>query len=94
MDWPEAYLVVLAELRHLDGLLSFDRLGPTFSGLRVSRRGGLSQNPRAQLLKDLGVPGVPTTALKDLLSVQAAHIASMNCTAIEHLDRDMCSGSL
>lgn len=26
MDWPDAYLVALVELRRLDGLLSFDRL--------------------------------------------------------------------
>jgi predicted nucleic acid-binding protein len=38
MDWPDAYLVALVELRHLDGLLSFDRLDAKIAGLPVTRR--------------------------------------------------------
>jgi predicted nucleic-acid-binding protein len=38
MDWPDAYLVALVELRHLDGLLSFDRLDAKIAGLTVTRR--------------------------------------------------------
>lgn len=38
MDWPDAYLVALVELRHLDGLLSFDRLDAKIAGLIVTRR--------------------------------------------------------
>ena len=38
MDWPDAYLVALVELRHLDGLLSFDRLDAKITGLAVTRR--------------------------------------------------------
>lgn len=38
MDWPDAYLVASAELRHLDGLLSFDRLDAKIAGLSVTRR--------------------------------------------------------
>ncbi len=32
MDWPDAYLVALVELRHLDGLVSFDRLDAKLAG--------------------------------------------------------------
>ncbi|MGH9127703.1 MAG: PIN domain-containing protein [Acidimicrobiales bacterium] len=38
MDWPDAYLVALIELRHLDGLLSFDRLDAKLAGLGLARR--------------------------------------------------------
>lgn len=38
MDWPDAYLVALVELRHLDGLLSFDHLDAQIKGLSVTRR--------------------------------------------------------
>ncbi len=38
MDWPDAYLVALVELRQLDGLLSFDRLDAKIAGLAVTRR--------------------------------------------------------
>lgn len=38
MDWPDAYLVALVEQRHLDGLLSFDRLDAKIVGLPVTRR--------------------------------------------------------
>ena len=38
MDWPDAYLVALVEVRHLDGLLSFDRLDAKIAGLPVTRR--------------------------------------------------------
>jgi len=38
MDWPDAYLVAMVELRHLDGLLSFDRLDAKIADLRVTRR--------------------------------------------------------
>lgn len=38
MDWPDAYLVALVELRHLDGLLSFDRLDAKIAGAFVTRR--------------------------------------------------------
>ncbi len=38
MDWPDAYLVALVEQRHLDGLLSFDRLDAKIAGLPVVRR--------------------------------------------------------
>ncbi|HEY5178373.1 MAG TPA: hypothetical protein VIJ07_01115, partial [Dermatophilaceae bacterium] len=38
MDWPDAYLVALVEQRHLDGLLSFDRLDAKIAGLPVTRR--------------------------------------------------------
>lgn len=38
MDWPDAYLVALVELRQLDGLLSFDRLDAKITGLAVTRR--------------------------------------------------------
>ena len=38
MDWPDAYLVALVELRHLDGLLSFDRLDAKITDLPVARR--------------------------------------------------------
>lgn len=38
MDWPDAYLVALVELRHLDGLLCFDRLDAKITGLAVTRR--------------------------------------------------------
>ena len=38
MDWPDAYLVALVELRHLGGLVSFDRLDAKIADLRVTRR--------------------------------------------------------
>lgn len=38
MDWPDAYLVALAETRRLAGVLSFDRLDAKLRGLRVKRR--------------------------------------------------------
>lgn len=38
MDWPDAYLVASVEQRHLDGLLSFDRLDAKIAGLPVVRR--------------------------------------------------------
>jgi len=38
MDWPDAYFVALVEQRHLDGLLSFDRLDAKIVGLPVTRR--------------------------------------------------------
>lgn len=38
MDWPDAYLVALVETRHLDSLLSFDRLDAKLEGLSVKRR--------------------------------------------------------
>lgn len=38
MDWPDAYLIALVELRRLDGLLSFDRLDAKIAGLPVTRR--------------------------------------------------------
>lgn len=38
MDWPDAYLVALVELRHLDGLVSFDRLDAKIADLPVTRR--------------------------------------------------------
>ena len=38
MDWPDAYLVALVELRHLAGLLSFDSLHAKITGLAVTRR--------------------------------------------------------
>ncbi len=38
MDWPDAYLVALVELRNLEGLLSFDRLDAKLAGLDVRRR--------------------------------------------------------
>ncbi|MGC9155749.1 MAG: hypothetical protein ACP5HZ_08880 [Ferrimicrobium sp.] len=38
MDWPDAYLVALVELRHLDGLVSFDRFDTKIADLRVTRR--------------------------------------------------------
>lgn len=38
MDWPDAYLVALAETRQLDSLLSFDRLDAKLQGLKVQRR--------------------------------------------------------
>lgn len=38
MDWPDAYLVALVEIRHLDALLSFDRLDAKLAGLSVRRR--------------------------------------------------------
>jgi len=38
MDWSDAYLVALVEQRHLDGLLSFDRLDAKIAGLPVTRR--------------------------------------------------------
>jgi hypothetical protein len=38
MDWRDAYLVALVEQRHLDGLLSFDRLDAKIAGLPVTRR--------------------------------------------------------
>ena len=38
MDWPDAYLVALVEVRHLDGLVSFDRLDTKLAGLPVTRR--------------------------------------------------------
>lgn len=38
MDWPDAHLVALVELRHLDGLLSFDRFDSKTAGLSVVRR--------------------------------------------------------
>jgi predicted nucleic acid-binding protein len=38
MDWPDAYLVALIELRGLGGLLSFDRLDAKLAGLPVQRR--------------------------------------------------------
>lgn len=38
MDWPDAYLVALVEVRHLEGLLSFDRLDAKLAGLAVGRR--------------------------------------------------------
>jgi hypothetical protein len=38
MDWTDAYLVAFVELRHLDGLLSFDRLDAKIAGLPVTRR--------------------------------------------------------
>lgn len=38
MDWPDAYLVALVELRRLGGLLSFDRLEAKIAGLPVTRR--------------------------------------------------------
>jgi len=38
MDWPDAYLVALVEIRQLDSLLSFDRLDAKLKGLSVKRR--------------------------------------------------------
>ena len=38
MDWPDAYLVALVEVRQLDGLVSFDRLDAKISDLSVTRR--------------------------------------------------------
>lgn len=38
MDWPDAYLVALVELRRLDGLLSFEGLDAKVAGLPVNRR--------------------------------------------------------
>ena len=38
MDWPDAYLVALVELRHLDGLVSFDRFDAKIADLSVTRR--------------------------------------------------------
>jgi len=38
MDWPDAYLVALVEVRHLDGLVSFDRLDAKIADLPVTRR--------------------------------------------------------
>lgn len=38
MDWPDAYLAALVETRHLDSLLSFDRLDAKLKGLGVKRR--------------------------------------------------------
>ncbi len=38
MDWPDAYLIALVEVRHLGGLVSFDRLDAKIAGLPVSRR--------------------------------------------------------
>ncbi len=38
MDWPDAYLVALVEVRHLEGLVSFDRLDAKIAGLPVTRR--------------------------------------------------------
>jgi predicted nucleic-acid-binding protein len=38
MDWPDAYLVAMVEVRKLDGLLSFDRLDAKLRGLQVKRR--------------------------------------------------------
>ncbi len=46
MDWPDAYLVALVELRQLDGLLSFDRLDAMIAGLGVTRR---KREPTAQV---------------------------------------------
>lgn len=37
MDWPDAYLVALVELRNLDGLVSFDRLDAKIADLGVTR---------------------------------------------------------
>jgi hypothetical protein len=38
MDWPDACLLALVEIRHLDALLSFDRLAAKLAGLSVRRR--------------------------------------------------------
>ena len=38
MDWPDAYLVALVEIRHLDGLVSSDRLDAKIADLPVTRR--------------------------------------------------------
>ncbi|WP_298445502.1 PIN domain-containing protein [Ferrimicrobium sp.] len=38
MDWPDGYLVALVELRHLDGLVSFDRFDAKNADLLVARR--------------------------------------------------------
>ncbi len=38
MDWPDAYLAALVETRHLDSLLSFDRLDAKLKGLGVKCR--------------------------------------------------------
>lgn len=38
MDWPDAYLVALVEVRKLSALLSFDRLDAKLTGLGVTRR--------------------------------------------------------
>ena len=38
MDWPDAYLVALVELRHLDGLVSVDRFDAKIADLPVTRR--------------------------------------------------------
>lgn len=38
MDWPDAYMVALVEVRHLDGLVSFDRLDAKIADLPVTRR--------------------------------------------------------
>ncbi len=38
MDWPDAYLVALVELRHVDALLNFDRRDAKLEGLPVRRR--------------------------------------------------------
>jgi hypothetical protein len=38
MDWPDACLLALVEIRHLDALLSFDRLGAKLAELSVRRR--------------------------------------------------------
>ena len=38
MDWPNAYLVALVDLHHLDGLLGSDRFDTKIAGLTVTRR--------------------------------------------------------
>ena len=38
MDWPDACLLALVEIRHRDALLSFDRLAAKLAGLSVLRR--------------------------------------------------------
>ena len=38
MDWPDACLLALVEIRHLDALLSFDRLAAKLAELSVRRR--------------------------------------------------------